>query len=139
MYKVGTGSDLRSANSDQHRAGQLNRVSSVDDCGRRFADRIRRRCQRGRLYRLCKHDALGKSQDNLGRWHQSGGGFSDRTEQSVSAQSVFASGRFSRRHSQHRLHKHLSVSCHDGNSTELWQICKAYPVDARSVLQGPRG
>jgi len=40
MYKVGTGSVLRSANSDQHGAGQLDRVSSVDDRGRRFADRI---------------------------------------------------------------------------------------------------
>jgi len=27
----------------------------------------------------------------------------------------------------------------DGNSTELWRRCKAYPVDVSSVLQGPRG
>jgi len=61
MYKVGTGSVLRSADSDQYGAGQLDQVSSVDDRGRRFADRIRRRCQRGRLYRLCKHNSLRKA------------------------------------------------------------------------------
>jgi len=47
MYKVGSGSVLRSADADQYGTGQLDRVSSVDDRGRRFADRIRRRCQRG--------------------------------------------------------------------------------------------
>ena len=46
MYKVGTGSVLRTADTDQYGAGQLDRVSSVDYRGRRFADRIRRRASR---------------------------------------------------------------------------------------------
>ena len=33
MYKVGTGSVLRTTDTDQHGTGQLDRVSSVDDRG----------------------------------------------------------------------------------------------------------
>ena len=73
-------------------------IKSIDDAYPALAtavpcntgdERIRRRCQRRRLYRLCKHDAVRKGQDNSGRRHQSGCGFSDRTEQSVSCTICF--------------------------------------------------